>query len=70
MKHSLLLILRISNVFSKALSLAGVVYEAKWDAKSYLSFINENGFEIVESKQLPSTIQLIYTECVLKKEKC
>ena len=54
---------KISNFFSKALSLAGVVFEAEWDAKGYVSFINENGFEVKRAKQLPSTIPLVYTEC-------
>ena len=56
----------ISNVFSKALSAAGVVFEAKWDSDGYLEFLENNGFEVKRSKQLPSTITLVYTECVPK----
>ncbi len=54
---------KISNLFSKALSLAGVVFEAKWDAEGYTAFLNENGFRVKNSKQLPSTIPLVYAEC-------
>ena len=54
---------KISNLFSKALSFAGVVFEAEWDAKGYIMFINENGFEVKQAKQLASTIPLVYTEC-------
>lgn len=58
----------ISNVFSKALSTAGVVFEAKWDTEGYLEFLRDNGFDVRYSKQLPSTIPLVYTECRLKPE--
>jgi len=54
---------KISNVFSKALSVAGVVFEAKWDAKGYTDFLEEGGFSVLKSKQLPSTIPLVYAEC-------
>ena len=37
--------------------------EAEWDAKGYIMFINENGFEVKRAKQLASTIPLVYTEC-------
>ncbi|MCR4793004.1 MAG: GNAT family N-acetyltransferase [Lachnospiraceae bacterium] len=58
---------RISNVFSKALSVAGVVFEAKWDMNGYLAFLEDNGFCVKRSKQLPSSIPLVYTECVPKE---
>ncbi len=53
----------ISHVMSKALSLAGVTFEAKWDAKGYKEFLIENEFEVKLLKQLPSTIPLTYMEC-------
>lgn len=55
---------KISNVFSKALSASGIVFEAKWDADGYTDFLRDNGFRVHKSKQLPSTIPLVYTECV------
>ena len=59
---------KISNMFTKALSLAGITFETKWDAEGYVSFINENGFKVIKSKQLSSTIPLVYTECVKIEE--
>ena len=54
---------KISGFFSKALSCAGVVFEAKWDVEGYRAFLEENGFEVKRSKQLASTIPMMYTEC-------
>ena len=59
---------KISNLFSKALSLAGVVFETKWDAESYVAFLNGNGFRVKNAKQLPSTIPLVYAECRVRTE--
>ena len=56
-----------SGIFSKALSCAGVVFEAKWDADGYKTFLEENGFEVKRSKQLASTRPLMYTECIIEK---
>lgn len=58
---------KISGFFSKALSCAGVVFEAKWDAEGYKAFLEENGCKVKRSKQLASTIPLIYTECTIEK---
>ncbi len=58
---------KISGIFSRALSCAGVVFEAKWDADGYKAFLEENGFRVKHSKQLASTIPLMYTECIAEK---
>lgn len=58
---------KISGIFSRALSCAGVEFEAKWDAGGYKEFLEENGFEVKQSKQFASTIPLLYTECVSKE---
>ena len=55
---------KISGVFSKALSAAGVVFEAKWDAAGFIAFLEENGFKVRNSKQLNSTIPMVYTEAI------
>ena len=57
---------KVSGFFSKALSCAGVRFEAKWDAKDYIAFLEENGFAVKCSKELASTIPLMYTECTIK----
>lgn len=54
----------ISGLMSKALSAAGVVFEAKWDASGYLTFLEDNGFTVKNAKQLVSTIPMLYAECV------
>ncbi len=56
---------KVSEFFSKTLSRAGVVFEAKWNAGGYAAFLEENGFKVSFSKQLPSTIPLMYAECVM-----
>ncbi|MCR5684241.1 MAG: class I SAM-dependent methyltransferase [Lachnospiraceae bacterium] len=58
---------KISGIFSKALSFAGVNFEARWDAYGYKSFLEENGFKVIKSKQLESTIPLMYTECIINE---
>lgn len=54
---------KVSEVFSKALSVAGVEFKAKWSKEGYLSFLEENGFRVTGAKELPSTIPLTYAEC-------
>ncbi len=58
---------KISEFFSKALSCAGVQFEAKWNAEGYKAFLESNGFEVKQSKQFASTIPLMYTECMADK---
>ncbi len=57
---------RISGAFSKALSAAGVKFEAKWDADGFIAFLARNGFEAKNSKQLNSTIPMVYVEATEK----
>ncbi len=56
---------KISGIFSKVLSCAGVTFEAKWNAYGYKAFLEENGFKVIKSKQFDSTIPLMYTECIV-----
>ncbi len=53
---------RVSGAFSKVLSAAGVKFEAKWDADGFTAFLDRNGFEVNYSKQLNSTIPMVYVE--------
>lgn len=59
---------KISELFSKSLSFAGVQFEAKWNAEGYKAFLENNGFEVKQSRQFASTIPLLYTECIAEKE--
>ncbi|MBR3508018.1 MAG: methyltransferase domain-containing protein [Lachnospiraceae bacterium] len=54
---------KVSEAFSKMLSMAGVEFKAKWSMDGYLAFLKENGFHVTGAKQLPSTIPLAYVEC-------
>ena len=54
---------RVSEVFSKMLSLAGVEFKTKWNREGYLTFLKENGFQVTGAKLLTSTIPLVYAEC-------
>ena len=56
---------KVSGIFSKALSCAGVTFETKWNAYGYKAFLKENGFKVIKSKQFDSTIPLMYTECIV-----
>lgn len=58
----------ISEVFSKALSVAGVKFESKWDASGFIAFLEKNGFKVRNSKQLNSTIPMVYAESVKKSD--
>ena len=55
---------KMSGIFSKALSAAGVNFEARWSGEGYLAFLEKNGFKVKCSKQLDSTIPLMYAEVV------
>ena len=57
----------VSEMFSKALSIAGVDFKAKWSGDGYIAFLEKNGFKVKRSKQLDSTIPLMYTEAGVKK---
>ena len=39
-------------------------FQTEWDEKAYVSFLGENGFAVKKEKLLPSTIPLVYAECV------
>ena len=55
---------KVSGVFSKALSAAGVKFEAKWDEAGFIAFLEQNGFKVKNSRQLRSTIPMVYTEAM------
>lgn len=60
---------KTSEFFSKVLSRAGIVFEARWDADTYKAFLEKEGFKMKASKQFSSTIPLMYVECISKTEK-
>lgn len=53
---------KVSKIFSSALAAAGVVFEAKWDADGFIRFLESNAFKVNYSKQLASTIPMVYAE--------
>lgn len=59
---------KVSALFTKAISCAGVNFASKWDAKGYVDFLEQNGFHVYGAKQLDSTIPLMYTECTIEEE--
>ncbi|MCR5094812.1 MAG: GNAT family N-acetyltransferase [Lachnospiraceae bacterium] len=60
---------KVSGLCSKALSFAGVTFEAKWDAQGYIRFLQDHGFRAEHTKQLQSTIPLMYTECTIEDDR-
>lgn len=57
-----------STVMSKALSAAGITFEAKWDEKSYVDFLAENGWKATFDERLKATIPLMYMQCARASE--
>ncbi len=53
------------KISSKALELAGVSFAAKWDEDGYRSFLEDNGFKVINSKVLNGAIPLMYTESII-----
>ena len=53
-----------SNFFSGALKNMGVSFEAAWNEESYKTFLEENGFRLVNAKVLEAFIPMMYTELV------
>lgn len=58
----------ISRVWSGILKIAGVRFEHQWTAREYLQFLENNGWNVVQSREMSARIALIYTECVRKEE--
>lgn len=58
----------ISRIWSKILQIAGISFEHQWSAGEYKSFLGQNGWEIMYSKEIGARITLVYTECVRCKE--
>lgn len=50
----------------KALAVAGITFETKWDEEGYEAFIEGNGFNVISRTVLKAVIPLMYTECELK----
>ena len=53
----------LSNITSKLLTAAGVVFEAKWDASAYTEFLSANGWKVTFDEQLKASIPLMYVSC-------
>ena len=56
---------KINTLSEAEIRSIGVVFEAKWDANGFLSFLEQNGFVVKHAKLLHSTIPMVYAEAYL-----
>lgn len=52
-----------SRIWSGVLKIAGVHFEHQWTAEEYLAFLQEHGWQVVNSKVMAARITMVYTEC-------
>ena len=57
----------LSRIWSFILILAGVRFEHRWSKEEYLSFLNENGWNVIFHKEMAARIAMVYTECKRNK---
>lgn len=56
----------ISNVWSEILKLAGVNFEHQWSTEEYKEFLENNGWKVVNLKEMEARLSIAYVECVRK----
>lgn len=57
----------ISRLWSNILKIAGIKFEHQWTMDEYLQFLQKNGWQAVNYKELPARISLAYVECIRKR---
>ena len=55
-----------SRMWSRMLKLAGIKFEHQWTKEAYEEFLSNHGWRVVNSKEMPSRITMLYTESVKK----
>lgn len=56
----------LSSVWSGILKAAGIRFDHQWTTKEYQEFLQENGWRIVNCKEMKARIPIAYVECVRK----
>ena len=56
-----------SRIWSRMLKIAGIKFEHQWTRAEYEEFLSGHGWRVVNSKEMPARITMLYTECVRKK---
>ncbi len=56
----------VSRTWEAIIKAAGIKFENQWSAEEYKNFLEENGWEVYKSYEIPVRIPLLYTECVRK----
>lgn len=54
----------ISSVWSGILKIAGVRFEHQWKTEEYKEFLEKNGWEVRNCKEMQARIPIAYVECV------
>ncbi|MCR5848309.1 MAG: class I SAM-dependent methyltransferase [Lachnospiraceae bacterium] len=56
-----------SKIWSTILKMSGIKFEHQWTKTEYERFLSSHGWRVVNSKEMPSRITMLYTENVRKK---
>jgi ubiquinone/menaquinone biosynthesis C-methylase UbiE len=56
----------ISRIWSGILKIAGISSEYQWSVKSYVDYLESQGWKVIREKEMKSRITVLYTECVRK----
>lgn len=56
----------ISSVWSEILKIAGVSFEHQWSTEEYKEFLENNGWKVVNLKEMEARLSIAYVECVRK----
>lgn len=54
----------LSRIWSGMLQIAGIRFDHQWSTQEYLDFLQENGWKVIYSREMPARITLAYVECV------
>ncbi len=55
-----------TKLWSAIVAIAGVRFEHQWTSEQYQSFLADNGWKIMNCKEMQARIPVVYTECVKK----
>lgn len=54
----------ISRIWSGILKIAGIKFEHQWSAEAYREFLENNGWKVINYKEMQARISMVYVECV------
>lgn len=54
----------ISSIWSQILKIAGIKFEHQWSTDEYKTFLEKNGWEVKNCREMKARIPIAYVECV------